>query len=343
MKYVIIADLHVQYKGHALTIDNKPEYIFVPLNNLVKAAEYAKANNAELIIAGDLVEEKTRIHSMVLNSLLETLYYIKELVPVYIINGNHDYVTINDQYISFLDILSRDFNVVPPGGNESIGDTLLISHGKKEEIVNAFIDNSISDKKLIVSHFGLQEAITGKIRGLGEFSIKDFSELQSFLVLGHYHKPQEVTKNILYVGSPYIVRFDEIDDDKRFILFDTDTLTYESIPTDYPKYKKVKLDSTSTVDKKTIIQDIEENLNKYVIQIPPDYLHKGELNELKYMYPGYIIVQTAVDKQDSQSSDDLNINIKSMSVKNIFSSYLLKKGIPADKHSMYIEAVQDLI
>jgi hypothetical protein len=60
--------------------------------------------------------------------------------------------------------------------------------------------------------------------------------------LGHVHKPQEVAKNIHYVGSPFQQNFGESGESKRVAIFDTVTLHTEWISLEgygFPVYRTV--------------------------------------------------------------------------------------------------------
>lgn len=60
--------------------------------------------------------------------------------------------------------------------------------------------------------------------------------------LGHIHKPQEVTRNIYYVGSPFQQNFGESGEEKRLAILDTQTMHVEWVSLEgfgFPKYRTV--------------------------------------------------------------------------------------------------------
>lgn len=78
----------------------------------------------------------------------------------------------------------------------------------------------------------------------------DFSDFEKFdsVFSGHFHKHQ-VKKNITYVGSPYQTRYSERNDDKGFIVYDTDALNWKfEIYKDAPKFKEVGIDDYNPND-----------------------------------------------------------------------------------------------
>lgn len=70
------------------------------------------------------------------------------------------------------------------------------------------------------------------------FQVKDFKVFDQ-VFSGHFHKHQ-VKKNIVYIGSPYQVRFSERHDEKGFVVLDTDDLSWQFIVhSGSPKFKDV--------------------------------------------------------------------------------------------------------
>jgi len=342
MRYAITADLHVMYKGHSLTVDGIPENIYFPLHNLHRIVEDKDKYNVEgLIIAGDLIMEKSNIHQMVLSYLYETLEYCSQNLETIIIAGNHDYIKYNEMTISFLKNI--DFcQIVLPGQMDVIGDVALISHGTKEELIENFSQLNLDMVKLVVSHFGITEAeVSGSLRVLGEFSIRDFKYMRdAYMILGHYHKPQKVADNIYYVGSPVPVERSEAGEEKRYLIFDTETLKIESISTVYPKYIQMDVGYES-LNVESIVKDIQDNLNKYLLKIPHDYPDKKTIRELAQELPGYVFVEVVDTRESPQSNDKESKDISQLSLKSIANEYLDKKGIPKESIPEYIREVED--
>jgi len=346
LKYVIIADLHVTIKGYSRSVNGIPEHIYYPTLNLHNAVDYAKENNATLIIAGDLIDTKDSVHQMVYNYLKDELEYAKNTVETYIVAGNHDYTVYNDQMFSFLKYVG--IPVAFSGNPITINDCVLIGHHwDKEKIKEDFQNIDLETTRLIVSHFGLKEALAGNTsyKG-GEFSISDFSEMKdTFLILGHYHKPQKVSDNIYYVGSPNPVRVDERDDEKRFILVDTDAMTIKSIPTIYPKYKTINLDKETELDLDEIKEDIVNNLSNYVFMIPDNYSKKIEIKELQKEFSGYVFTYDVEknDKNEELIDDEEMVTLSKININSIQEEFLEKSGVPKNDYQKYIDVINQII
>ena len=61
------------------------------------------------------------------------------------------------------------------------------------------------------------------VGNLGDIGAADFPEIFDYVALGHLHRAQRVggSEHIRYSGSPYILSFSEIDDDKKVVVIDT--------------------------------------------------------------------------------------------------------------------------
>ena len=344
MKYVIIADLHLQISGFSVLVDGIPDRIYFPLKNLRKAIDIAKQHNAVLIIAGDLIEEKDKIHQVVLDYTFQALNECKQEVQTYIVMGNHDYTVYKDKQFSYLDYVG-----IPLAKSKEpifFDDIALIGHShNKEDIIEDFRNVDPETTKLIVSHFGLQEALVGntKYKG-GEFSVRDLQHSfpNTTIILGHYHKPQTVTENILYVGSPTPVRIDERDDEKRILLVDTDTNEIISIPTEYPKIHTIELSKDSRLDISELEKNITENYHKYVLKIPSSHIQFKEIMDLEKHYKGYVYTYRTQNIQEPQNIPT-NLDISEINIKSIQDEFLEKMGIPKEQHIIYKNEIEDLL
>jgi hypothetical protein len=86
--------------------------------------------------------------------------------------------------------------------------------------------------------------------------------------LGHVHKPQEVAKNIHYVGSPFQQNFGESGEAKRVAIFDTETLHTEWVSLEsygFPVYKTV-----SAEEFVECVEDASEDRYKVVLSSQAD-------------------------------------------------------------------------
>ncbi len=334
MKYVIIGDLHCRLSKYSVNIDNIPEQLFYPLHNLKLAAELAKKEGAILIVAGDVNDSKRMVHQQVITKVSETIMEVHNMVETYFLLGNHDFETNNDEVYSYL--LNLPINLAKPKEPIINNEFALVSYSfDKEQLIDDLKTAISNNPKLIVSHFGLLEGkLSGSEYRTGEFSIKDLKGLENtWIILGHYHKPQEITNRIYYVGSPTPVNISEFNENKRILLLDTQTNEIKSIPTIYPKTHFQDLTMQDVVDTNNIIQTIKDSYDKYIFKMDKNHKQFKILKKLSIEYPGYIYIK---ENQSENIIDDTEINFESFKIDTVFNEFLDKSNVSNDKKDTYL-------
>ena len=333
MKYVIISDLHVKTaKKYDRLIEGLPESIYWPLYNLKQAAYYAKENDAILVIAGDINDSKRLVSQQVITETLNTLNEVSSIVETYLLLGNHDYELYNGKIYTYL-LNLQNVTVVTPNDplvlNNELG--LVAYNYDRERLLEDIRNIDPLELKGIVSHFGLQEGkLSGSEYRTGEFSLsRDFFELDNWLILGHYHQPQEIKPKVHYVGSPVPIKIDEAFEDKRFVMLDLDTDTLVSIPTTYPKYKKETYKHKDTIDIESIIDEIVSNdyMIKYILEVEKGHEDLKQIKDkLKEFQSNIILRILPLEQIELQSSSD--IELETFSTKDLIDTYLQVLNIP---------------
>jgi DNA repair exonuclease SbcCD nuclease subunit len=345
-KYVIISDLHVAGKQSRL-VEGKLETIYYPLKNLYLAYEKAKELDAPLIIAGDINDAKRLIPQIVITEVLNALAEIGNEIDVYLILGNHDYELVNGKIYTYL-LEARNINIITPGNPLVLnGELGLVAYSyNRDEIINDIINIDPFDDNLkgIVSHFGLQEGkLSGSEYRTGEFSLKQhFQNYDKWLILGHYHKPQQISDKVLYVGSPYPISKAEIFEEKRFIVLDLDKDKVESIPTIYPKWIRHDIGKDDSIDIKSLInKTIDSNYHiRHYIHIHRDNkLLEDIQQEIKKNYVSdYFIIQVYKDEDKKKMKSNIK-DIHEFKIEDIFESIISSIDFNEDERK---EALQIL-
>jgi len=305
MKLVILADLHCRVSGYDVVVDDLPERLYYPLMNIDKAAKYAKENDALFVIAGDLVHEHKNIHPLILSSLYAKLSEVSQMVDTVVIAGNHDYMIYNKQPVSWFPILHSipNLTVVDPNEMYTDYDITFLSHGPIESMAEKL---ETIDTPFLISHFGLYEAkLSGTEYSAGDFSVSNLKRFK-LVVLGHIHKPQRVSDNVLYVGSVMPISSAEYEEDKRFLYIDTDNLkNIKSVPTEYPKHSVINLQ-----EEKIELEELEQRLvdENFKLICPKNHPLIKDLEKLKVKYPTRInlkIIEDMNTKTQIQESERL--------------------------------------
>lgn len=251
MKLAITADIHFSAYANDPVIDGLPER----LGSLQRAMtgiieESGKRNVYDIAVAGDLCHNKSIIHTTAQNVMLDIFQKRQyQDFRFYVIDGNHDLSGKGADSVSALKSL------------ETIGNVRWISYQSKGEAIHHIDDGRVAfvpffpgmekyikkaKAKTLISHFGLSEALLNS--GISVPSTIKASDLSHFklVVLGHYHLPQQMVSkksSIYYTGSPIPLDWGEKNEEKRFLIIDTESLDVESVPTvGYKKYVEFIVD-----------------------------------------------------------------------------------------------------
>jgi len=188
--------------------------------------------------------------------------------------------------------------------------------------------------KYLISHFGLSEGILNSgMSIISDLSITDLAGRYEYVLLGHYHKPQMIDREditLYYVGSPIQIDWGEKNEEKRFLIVDTETEYIESIPTTgYTKY----CEYTITNEDKDEVLKVAEQL-------------KSEGHFVK------LVMEETVDTEgmddfiliDRRERDITNRGITtSMSMVDKLTRFLEIKEIPKDEIEEYLNTANFII
>lgn len=340
MSYVFIADLHCRLTGFNNLVDGLPENIYYPLYNLELAAKKAKENDSILVILGDLIHEKKNINQLVLKKVCNMIEYITEdlKVETVIISGNHDYTEYNNESITWLEQLRfSNLTVLMPGQQEISGRVLFIPNSPINSM-NEALSNEYDEDTILVSHFGLYEAqLSGTEYKTGEFRL---SQLKRFkrVILGHYHKPQEVG-NVIYIGSPTPVSVAEFPERKHFMTYDTISDKVEYIDTVYPKTHTIDV---ASLDKEIDFTEIKKNVelgDKYYIKTTNDFDNIQSLKKMEKEYPDFIKVKIVKENKTEEKHETLS----TINYDLIFSQIAKEAGIKMSNVNLFKILAKDLV
>jgi DNA repair exonuclease SbcCD nuclease subunit len=239
MKAAFTADLHLSGFVSDLTdpITDLPERLSEKKKVLYSiVGEMKKRRCKHLIIAGDLLHNKSVIYSLAQSVLLD---FIRENKDIHftIIDGNHDLSGKGKRVVSALKCLDSESNVARIQFNQVLKTEHFLFIPYSMDVVKCVRENSAN---ILVSHFGLNEAVLNCGASIvSDVSLKDLVGKYKFAFVGHYHTPQEIiTEDIKFysIGSITQTDWSEKNEEKRFLIFDTETLEVESILTE--GYKK---------------------------------------------------------------------------------------------------------
>ncbi len=215
-----------------------------------------RENPAFVVILGDLLHEHEKIHTNVLNYAYDFIQQIRELVPVFVLVGNHDYIN-NQQFLTtnhWMNAMKewRDVTIVDQGKSYSVGGTKFIFcpyvfPSRFEEALHQ-IDSDWKSASMVFAH---QEILGCKMGAIVSTTGDKWELDYPFLVSGHIHDKQRIQGNVFYTGSSIQHAFGESHDKTIAVCTVGDTILVEKINLGLVSKKilYVSIDEMDTFDK----------------------------------------------------------------------------------------------
>ena len=352
MRFAFFADVHLSKYSQDKTEDesNLPERLHSIKSALHEVTLYCIENNIRfIVIGGDMLHGKSVIYAIAQKIMRDYIkQYADDMIEFIVIDGNHDISGKGEDVISALEPLDDITGVKWIGFNDTwrwpSGECFIPGKGDvPSEIDILFVpysynmSNIIKNNKarILVSHFGLSEAtVNSGMSIVSDIGIKDLQGRYDLVLLGHYHKPQEIIRDdisIYYSGSLIQLDWGEKGEEKRFLVVDTDTLDVQSIPLkNYKKHVEIEL-TTSNVDEAIRLAREAKESGDHVKVIMKEAVDitdiKGEFN--------------IVDKTE-QDITDRGIT-SSMSLDDKLRKYMEIREVPEDKREQYFQIAQEII
>lgn len=285
MRFAFIADIHLSKYGQDKIEDetNLPDRLNSIKSCLYEVADYCKETGVEnIIIGGDVLHGKSVIYAIAQDILIQFLEDFPE-IQFYIIDGNHDLSGKGEDVVSAL----RPLRTVGPHVKWISFKEVF----KLDEPDMIFVPYSYNISKnvkkyssrILVSHFGLNEAMVNSgMSMVSDLSIKDLIGRYQLVLLGHYHKPQDYVSEqfkLYYSGSLIQLDWGEKNDEKRFLIVNTDTLDVVSVP--IKAYKKHIEIAVTNENKRDALKEAEKQKasGNYVKIITTEKVDLGKVGE----------------------------------------------------------------
>lgn len=239
-RFVVTADWHFSsYTNDKIISESgRPERFHNLITTLQNVANYCKENNISyMIVPGDLLHNKSIIYTTALNALMD-FFELNQKIHFIIIDGNHDLSGRGEESESALRSIGKVENITWITEPILSGDIFFVPW--KSNMVDTIKKSSA---KILVSHFGLNEAqLSSGISLVSDVKLSDLINKYQYVFLGHYHKPQEIIRDeiqVWYCGSIIQLHRGERDENKRFldVTRNGDLLDIVSVETSgYSKY-----------------------------------------------------------------------------------------------------------
>jgi DNA repair exonuclease SbcCD nuclease subunit len=327
MKILILSDTHFGIKQNSLTwMNSQLEFIrneFIPC-----LKHYVKEDFVQVIHCGDVFDSRSSINPYIANKVREVFSDIARIAQTYIVAGNHDFYSPNDDSVSALDMVFNSIDNLSVIRNEITGvlnedldlHSLLVPwyEFENKDKLNEWIKQN--NPKYIFCHTDLTR-LSDEYKDVLK-NVKVFS--------GHIHTPQK-QDNLITLGSTFPLTFADCNSKRGFYVLDTNT------------------DELLFVEGKKVIKFWrfynEEIFNIDVEKLKNDYieLYINKLNLLNEKYTEQIsLISSKVHNTTVVPNNDLELQTKQMEFSNYDIKEICESNIPDNLKNKFNEIIENI-
>lgn len=283
---------------------------------------YIKANYKEgdiLFVLGDFFDNRQLLDIYVMNTAIDIVLELADILPVHFITGNHDIYKKYDTDVNSL----IAFRYIP---NVYIYEKPLILTNKQTKIlIIPWIGNREQEENYVrantfdyifthsdISGFKYDNGKEITTAGINYFKFKNIKKLFS----GHIHKRQE-KDHIIYLGSPYHTKRSDIGNQKGVYLFmpqENEVLFTSN--TYSPIFQKLPLEHILNLTLEETLKILHNNYTDIIV--PDKYIHLFNLTRFVDIIKdcNYKKIETSSEKR--RIDEDLNL-LEEIDIRDILS------------------------
>lgn len=335
-RIILISDIHLGVRSASDEwIENIVNYFdnfFIP-----KLKILSEEKKTAIIVAGDFFDNRKNIDISVMNTGMDIIEKISEIVDVYMIIGNHDIYKKKDTGINSLAVFKyfKRVHII-----EEL-TMLEVKNGKKFLLVS-WVGDPGEETNILMKHKNdsdiaiLHSDIAGFKYDNGRPIIKGVNSTiydKGRIYSGHIHK-HDVSGNVTYIGCPYHLKRSDLGNKKGFYILDfkedggyNETFVENTYS---PQFLKVHFDDILEL---TINEIKEFAENNYVdIILPSKYKNFINLSKLMEVIESCNSrkVIFLIDKSDNELSDIAIERRQDLTVEEVFNNYVQNMNISKD-------------
>lgn len=262
----LIADIHLGVRSGMEewqeNIKNYFTYWFIPL------LKRKKTDGSCLFVLGDVFDDRKNINIAVNDLAINIFEKLANIMPVFIINGNHDLYKKTNKGVTSLksiDLIDNVTVITEP--------TLIPLLNNKSIIAIPYLGDYSQETKVLIQNsecdYAFMHTDITKMKYDNNMSIiagVDTNKFKGKIYSGHIHKRQE-NDNVVYVGSPYQLRRSDIGNQKGiYQLFFTDG-SFKFTENHYsPIFQKIFIEDFVKLSKEDQLKLIDNNYNDIIIK-----------------------------------------------------------------------------
>lgn len=266
MKFAILGDTHFGMRNDSTKFHEYYEKFYTE-----SFFPYLKEHNIDTVVQlGDLFDRRKYINFLSLQKCRNYFFDIlkENNIQFHTLLGNHDIFWKESVQVNSTGLLLKDYDNITlydkPSklniGAVSIDMIPWVCLENEDEVLN-FMSESKSD--LCFGHFEI--AGFAMYRGLiaNEGIERDIFKNYHLVCSGHYHTRSK-NDNIVYVGTPGEITWQDYNDPKGFHVFDDQTMELEFIENPYNIYAKITYDDTEPLNWEMTHIDPKQYKDKFI-------------------------------------------------------------------------------
>jgi DNA repair exonuclease SbcCD nuclease subunit len=319
----LVTDTHFGHdKNSEVTLDSSMNFFTKQLIPYLK-----KHKIKRICILGDVFDNRTAIGTKTHDAVYKLFDVHLKDFEVFVIIGNHDIF-----YNSTIDVHSLQFlykfdnvRVIDKPTIEQVGERkiLFLPWMVDEESMTTALDQNPAD--ILMGHFDLKGFYYNKhvlSRGHKSMSSDNFIGRFRKVYSGHFHTRSTKTiadTEITYVGTPYHLNRSDIDEERGFLLLDTQTYKQEWI-TNTVSCRFGRIEYPEKLSKKLVYNN---RIDLYITYTRDDYSpdeYEKYIDKLNKYEPASVNINYI---KESKLESDFDIKKHSMSsIPDLFRTYL---------------------
>jgi DNA repair exonuclease SbcCD nuclease subunit len=297
------------------------------------AAQLQNKKITDIIIAGDFFHYRSEIAVNTLHVASDILDIWKDF-NVLILVGNHDAFFKNSSKINSLSIIKGRSNVT------IIDELTKIKFGDKNITICPWgtTVSEIPESDIVFGHFSIETFSETQYRTCDHgIRAQDLLKKSDLIITGHFHIRQQrdyEKGTILYLGNPYEMNFNDLDDVKGYYILDVISKKFDFHENPIsPKHKKVKL--SSLVAEGSINDNVRKEISNNIVKLIIDrYISSREtdilINKLSQLRPLSINLDYEINYNEYQFIDNERCDLSNVDMEQALIEFINLLEIPSE-------------
>ena len=333
MRVAVITDTHYGARKGSTHLHNYFQLFYD--NIFFPTLEREKIDT--VIHMGDIFDSRKSIDYQSLEWSKEVVFEPLRKYKVYAITGNHDCYYKNTNHVNSPELLLKDYSNISTFSKATeinIGglDILLLPWINSENYDESLEAIQNSKSKIAMGHLEINgfKATRGHMMedGMDTDVFSKFNAVYS----GHFHT-RSTDGKIYYLGNPYEMYWNDVNDTRGFHIFDTDTLIHTPVNNPYKLFYNVyyedtnhQLFNTTEYENKIVKVIVRKKSSPKEFQKFIDKLYRSGVQDLKIVENFAIVENEEFDVEEDENTisilnryiDEAEIEFDKGIVKNIF-------------------------